>query len=105
MASSKEYRDYVLEQLSDAEDITCRTMMGEYLLYHKGKLFGGIYDDRLLVKPTKSAKARMPEAKEELPYEGAKLMLLVEETENKAFLKQLVEAMYHDLPAPKTKKK
>ena len=104
MASSKTYRDFILEQLDDAEDITCRAMMGEYLLYHKGRLFGGIYDDRLLVKPTKAAKGLMPDAAEEIPYDGAKPMLLVDDLENKAFLKQLVEAMYNDLPAPKKKK-
>jgi len=104
MATTKEYKDYILEQLSLCENITCRAMMGEYLLYTNGKLFGGIYDDRFLVKPTESAKARMPEAKEELPYEGAKPMLLVEEVENKQFLKELVEEMYNDLPTPKKKK-
>lgn len=104
MATTKEYKDYILEQLSLCENITCRAMMGEYLLYTNGKLFGGIYDNRFLVKPTESAKARMPEAKEELPYEGAKPMLLVEEVENKQFLKDLVDTMYNDLPTPKKKK-
>lgn len=104
MATTKEYKDYILEQLSLCENITCRAMMGEYLLYTNGKLFGGIYDNRFLVKPTESAKARMPEAQEELPYEGAKPMLLVEEVENKPFLKDLADAMYNDLPIPKKKK-
>lgn len=104
MATTKEYKDYILEQLSLCENITCRAMMGEYLLYCNGKLFGGIYDNRLLVKPTESAKARMPEAKEELPYEGANPMLFVEEVENKQFLKDLVDAMYNDLPTSKKKK-
>ena len=104
MATTKEYKDYILEQLSLCENITCRAMMGEYLLYTNGKLFGGIYDNRFLVKPTESAKARMPEAKEELSYEGAKPMLLVEEVENKQFLKDLADAMYNDLPTPKKKK-
>lgn len=103
MATTKEYKDYILEQLSECENITCRAMMGEYLLYSNGKLFGGIYDNRLLVKTTKSAKALLLETKEELPYEGAKPMLLTEEIENKQFLKELVEAMYSDLPTPKKK--
>ena len=100
MASSKEYLDYILEQLSGIEDITYREMMGEYILYYRGRLFGGIYDDRLLVKPTKSAVAMMPDAVRELPYEGAKEMLLAD-PDNKEFLKKLVEAMYKELPAPK----
>lgn len=86
------------------ENITCHAMMGEYLFYSNGKLFGGIYDNRLLVKTTKSAKAQMPEAKEELPYEGAKPMLLVKELENKVFLKNLIAAMQEELPAPKKRK-
>ena len=100
MASSEEYLDYILEQLSGIEDITYRAMMGEYILYYRGRLFGGIYDDRLLVKPTKSAVAMMPDAVRELPYEGAKEMLLAD-PDNKEFLKKLVEAMYKELPAPK----
>lgn len=103
MPTSDAYKDFILEQLSELTDISCRGMMGEYLLYYRGKLFGGIYDNHLLVKPTKSAKARMPEAKEELPYEGAKPMLLVAEIENKQFLKELVETMCNDLPTPKKK--
>ena len=83
MASSKEYLDFVLEQLSGLQEITFRAMMGEYLLYYRGKIFGGIYDNRFLVKPVKSAKAKMPDAPMELPYEGAKEMLLVEDIENK----------------------
>ncbi|MBQ6380151.1 MAG: TfoX/Sxy family protein [Clostridia bacterium] len=103
MASSKEYLDYVLELLSSVEGITSRAMMGEYILYYQGKVFGGIYDNRFLVKPTKSACALMPEAASELPYEGGKAMLLVEE-EDPAFLKTLVEAIGAELPAPKKKK-
>ncbi|MBQ2314484.1 MAG: TfoX/Sxy family protein [Treponema sp.] len=96
MASSKEYLDFVLEQLSGLQEITFRAMMGEYLLYYRGKIFGGIYDNRFLVKPVKSAKAKMPDAPMELPYEGAKEMLLVEDIENKAFLTELVSAMYEE---------
>ena len=93
MASSKDYLEYILEQLPDLEDITYRAMMGEYIIYYRGKIIGGIYDDRFLVKPVKAAKEIMPDAKMELPYEGAKEMLLVEEVENRKFLKELLEAM------------
>ena len=104
MASSKEYLDFILEQLSDLDDISYRAMMGEYIIYHRGKIVGGIYDDRLLVKSTKSAVAMMPNADMELPYEGAKEMLLVDDVDNKEFLRELLEAMYEELPAPKKKK-
>ena len=103
MASSKEYLNFILEQLSGLEDITHRAMMGEYVLYYRGTVFGGIYDDRFLVKPTKSAKAMMPDADMEFPYEGAKEMILVDDVDNREFLRKLVEAMYEDLPAPKKK--
>ena len=104
MASSKEYLDFILEQLSELDDISYRAMMGEYIIYHRGKGVGGIYDDRFLVKPTKSATAMMPNAVMELPYEGAKEMLLVYDVDNKEFLRLLLEAMYEELPAPKKKK-
>ena len=104
MASSKSYLDFILEQLSGLEGISCRAMMGEYILYYRGRVVGGIYDDRFLVKPTKSAAAMMPQAERELPYEGAKEMLLVENVENRDFLRHLLEAMYDELPAPKKKK-
>ena len=104
MASSKEYLDFILEQLSELDDISYRAMMGEYIIYHRGKIVGGIYDDRLLVKSTKSAVAMMPNADMELPYEGAKEMLLVDDVDNKEFLRGLLEAMYEELPAPKKKK-
>ena len=104
MASSKEYLDFILEQLSELDDITHRGMMGEFIIYYKGKIVGGIYDDRFLVKPTKSALNKMPDAEMELPYEGAKEMLLVDNVENKEFLKELIEGMYDELPAPKKKK-
>ena len=100
----KEYLDFILEQLSGLEEITYRQMMGEYILYYRGKVIGGIYDDRFLVKQTKSALAMMPDADLELPYEGAKEMILVDDVENKDFLKELIEAMYGELPAPKKKK-
>ncbi|MDO5096132.1 MAG: TfoX/Sxy family protein [Peptostreptococcaceae bacterium] len=105
MASSKEYLDFILEQLSDLEDITYKSMMGEYILYYKQKIVGGIYDDRFLVKPVKSAIDCMPNAEYELPYEGAKEMLLVDEMDNKEFLAGLLNAMYDELPSPKPKRK
>ena len=104
MASSKEYLEFILEQLSGLPDVTYRAMMGEYIIYYGGKVIGGIYDDRFLVKPTKSAKALMPDADMELPYEGAKEMLLVDDVENREFLQELLEKMYDELPAPKKKK-
>ena len=104
MSSSKDYLEYILEQLSELDDISYRAMMGEYIIYYRSKTVGGIYDDRFLVKPTKSAAAMMPDADMELPYEGAKEMLLVDDVENKEFLKELLEAMYPELPAPKKKK-
>lgn len=105
MASTKDYLDYVLEQLSELDDISYRAMMGEYVLYFQGKVFGGIYDNRFLVKPTKFAKALMPDAPYELPYEGAKEMLMIEDIEDRDFLSQLLNAMVAELPAPKKKKK
>ena len=105
MASSKEYLDFILEQLSDLEAITYRAMMGEYIIYYRGKIVGGIYDDRFLVKPVKSAIDYMPNAEYELPYDGAKEMLLVGDVDNKEFLTGLVNVMYDELPAPKPKKK
>ena len=101
MASSKEYLDFVLEQCSG---LSARAMMGEYVLYYGGKVVGGIYDNRLLVKPTKSAVALLLNAPRELPYEGAKEMLLVENIEDKELLKKLFEAMYEELPELKKKK-
>ena len=103
MASSKEYLDFVLEQLSKLDEITYKAMMGEYIIYYRGKIVGGIYDDRFLVKPTKSAAAMMPNADTELPYDGAMEMLLVDDVDNKEFLRELLEAMYPELPTPKKK--
>lgn len=104
MASSKDYLTFVLEQLSELEDITYRAMMGEYILYYRGKVIGGIYDDRFLVKPVKSALELMPNASLELPYEGAKAMLLVDAVDDVAFLARLLNAMVDELPAPKRRK-
>ena len=105
MASSKEYLDFILGQLSELDDISYRAMMGEFIIYYRGKIVGGVYDDRLLVKPTKSAIDYMPTASYESPYDGAKEMLLVEEVDSKEFLTGLFNAMYDELPAPKPKKK
>lgn len=104
MPSSKQYLEYVLEQLSDLDEISYRAMMGEYIIYYRAKIIGGIYDDRFLVKPVKSAMSMMPDARMELPYEGAKEMILVDDLENKVFLSELFEAMYDELPAPRKRK-
>ncbi len=104
MPSSKEYLHFILEQLSPLKDVTYKPMMGEFLIYYRGKLVGGIYDDRLLVKPVKSAIAYLPQAEYFLPYEGAKEMLNVDNADDKVYLTGLFEAMYDDLPMPKTKK-
>ena len=104
MASNKEYLDYIMEQLSELDDVSYRAMMGEYIIYYRGKVIGGIYDDRFLVKPTKSAVAMMPNASLELPYDGAKEMLLVDNVENKDFLCKLLVAIYDELPATRKKK-
>ena len=105
MASSKEYLSFILGQLSELEEITYRAMMGEFIIYYRGRIVGGIYDNRLLVKPVKAAIRYMPTAPYEVPYEGAKEMLLVEEVDNKEFLTGLFRAMYEELPTPKPKKK
>ena len=105
MASSKDYLNYVLEQLEGIDGVSYRPMMGEYVLYYKEKVFGGIYDNRLLVKPVKAAAALMPDAPLELPYDGAKEMLMVENAEDRAFMAELLNAMYDELPAPRKKKK
>ena len=104
MASDREYLDFILEQLSGLEGITWRAMMGEYIIYCRGKVVGGIYDNRFLVKPTASAKAMMPDAEPELPYEGAKEMQPVDNLENREFLAALIQAVHDELPAPKRKK-
>ncbi len=104
MSSSKKYLQFILEQLSDLEEITSRAMMGEFIIYYRGKIIGGIYDDRFLVKPTKSAISHMPTASREAPYDGAKEMLLVEEVDDKGFLTGLFQSMYDELPTSKCKK-
>ena len=101
MASSKEYLQFVREQLSEVDGVTYRAMMGEYILYCRGKIFGGIFDDRLLVKPTPAVRALLPDANEELPYPGAKPMLLVDRVDEREFLCKLIEAMLPELPEAK----
>ena len=105
MASSKEYLQFILGQLSELEEITYRPMMGEFIIYYRGKIAGGIYDDRLLVKPVKAAVRYMPSAVYESPYEGAKEMLLVDEVDDREFLTGLFRAMYEELPEPKPKRR
>ena len=105
MASGREYLDFILEQLSGLDGVTYRQMMGEYILYYHGMIIGGIYDNRFLVKPTKTAVEMMPGANRELPYEGAKEMLLVDNVDNRTFLTDLVAALADELPAPRQKRK
>lgn len=105
MVSSKEYLDFILEQLSGLDEVIYRPMMGEYILYYRGKIVGGIYDDRLLIKPVECAKALLPTCVYEKPYEGAKDMLLVEDVDNKKFLIELFQSMYNELPIPQSRKR
>ncbi|MBO7667444.1 MAG: TfoX/Sxy family protein [Firmicutes bacterium] len=104
MASSKEYLDFILEQLSGLDGISHRAMMGEYIIYFRDKIVGGIYDDRLLVKDTKAARELLPQAPREEPYPGAKAMLLVEDVDDRELLTGLLSAMYGELPLPGKKK-
>ena len=104
MASTKAYLDFISEQLAGLDDVRIRPMMGEYLLYYRDRLAGGIYDDRLLVKPVPAALKMMPGAPKEIPYEGAKEMLLVKEVDNREFLCELLQAMWPELPERKKKK-
>ena len=105
MPSDKGYLDFVLDQLSDCGDVAWRAMMGEYIIYCRGKVIGGIYDDRFLIKPTPSALAMMPDAERELPYEGGSEMLPVDRLEDREFLRALVEAVAGELPEPKPKRR
>lgn len=104
MATSKGYLEYVLEQLSGLPEISHRAMMGEYVLYYRDKVIGGIYDDRLLLKPTKAAETMLPAAERDIPYDGAKEMLLVD-VDDRELLTKLIEAMYSELPAPRKRSK
>ena len=99
MASSKEYVDFILEQLSGLEEVTSRPMMGEYLIYYRGKVVGDICDNRLYLTPVAAAKELLPGASYAPPYPGAKDMLLVEDVDDRELLTRVVEAMYEQLPA------
>ena len=102
-ASSKEYLDFVLDQLPSSGEVAFKPMMGEYIIYFRGKIVGGIYDDRFLVKQTEAARRLMPDAPLETPYEGAKEMLLVDRVDDREFLEALLTEMYPELPEPKKK--
>ncbi len=104
MASTKEYLNFIMEQLSELDEVSFRAMMGEYILYYRGKVLGGIYDDRLLIKPVPAAVKMMPDATMELPYDGAKAMILVDDVDNREFLCELIESMWEELPEKKKKK-
>ena len=101
MASDRNYLDFIMDQLSGLDGVTCRAMMGEYIIYYHGRIVGGLYDNRFLVKQTASALRLMPDAAKELPYPGAKEMLLVDNIDDRAFLEELLNSMYDELPAPK----
>ena len=104
MATSKDFIDYIKEQLREVPEVTFRPMMGEYLVYYRGKMLGDICDNRLLVKPVEVAKTLLPDAEMQLPYDGAKTpLILVENIDDGEFLKELFEAMYLELPEPKSK--
>lgn len=103
MATSKDFLDYILDNLSDVDGITCRQMMGEYIIYMNGRIAAYVCDNRLLIKPVPSAVRLMSQAVYEPPYDGAKEMLLCEDTDNREFLKTLFEAIYDELPEPKKK--
>ena len=106
MAVSKEYHDYILENLQKAGEVTTRKMMGGYCVYYKGKLVGDICDNCLYFKPVESALQRLPDAERGYPYEGSKsLMIIVDDVEDTAFMSDVLQAMYQELPEPKTKKK
>ena len=104
VASSREYLDFILEQLSELDDISIGSMMGEYIIYYRGRIAGGIYDDRFLVKPVKAAVRMMPNAPLVLPYEGTRKMLQVDDVDNREFLCKLLKKMYDELPVPKKRK-
>lgn len=101
MATSREYLEFITEQLSELEDITFRQMMGEYIIYYKGRIAAYLCDDRFLAKPVPAAAKMLPDAVYEPPYDGAKDMLLVEQVDDKKFLTELFNVMYNELPLPK----
>ena len=101
MSSTREYMDFVMDQLSDLDDVSFRAMMGEYVIYYRGKVVAGVYDDRLLVKPTNTAQKIIPNAPMEIPYPGGKPMIMIEDVENRELLQNLFDAVYTEIPAPK----
>lgn len=106
MATSKEFHDFVMENLSRAGIVTSRKMMGEYLVYFDGRLAGNICDNRLLLKQTEASVRLLPDAEKEYPYEGSKtLMLVVDDFENESLMRQIIEEMYRQLPEPSGKKR
>ena len=104
MSSTNQYLEFVLDLLGELDDVAHRKMMGEYVLYYRGKVIGGIYDDRFLLKVTPASERLLPDAPRATPYEGAKGMLLVE-VEDRDTLHDVVDAMWQELPAPKKRKK
>lgn len=105
MASSKQFLEFVLDQLTDLNGVSYKTMMGEFIICYQGKIVGGIYDDRLLIKQTESSKRLLPDASLEVPYEGAKEMLSVEDFDDRDLLKELFNAMIDELPEPRIKRR
>jgi len=103
MASSREYLEYILDQLSPLKEISYKAMMGEFIIYYQGKIVGGIYDNRFLLKPTASVRRLLPDATFELPYEGAKEMLLVEDPDDQELLCRVLTEMVGELPGPRKK--
>ena len=101
MASSKDFLDFVLDQLSILPDINYRAMMGEFIIYYHGKIIGGIYDNRLLIKPTESVLKIIPDAKMEIPYPKGKPMIMIPDIENRELLVKLFNAIYSELPERK----
>ena len=104
MSSTDQYLEFVLDLLGELDDVAHRKMMGEYVLYYRGKVIGGIYDDRFLLKVTPASERLLPDAPRATPYEGGKEMLLVE-LEDRDTLHDVVDAMWEELPTPKKKKK
>lgn len=106
MSTSKEFHDYILENLCKVGDVSTRRMMGEYCVYYKGKLIGDICDNCLFLKPTETARRLLPDAQKAYPYEGSKsLMIVVDDVEDTALMTELLSAMYGELPEPKKKKR
>ena len=104
MSSTNQYLDFVLDLLGELDDVAHRKMMGGYVLYYRGKVIGGIYDDRFLLKVTPASERLLPDAPRVTPYKGAKEMLLVE-VEDRDVLRDVVDAMWEELPAPKKRNK